>query len=55
MSNDLTASIVHIINSAGGTLPADVISQAHVLVVHRLTLLDDLKAVSRISSTYAWP
>jgi energy-coupling factor transporter ATP-binding protein EcfA2 len=35
------------------TLPADIISQADVLIIHRLTLLDDVKAVSRLASTYA--
>lgn len=35
------------------TLPADIISQADILIVHHLTLLDDLKAVSRLASTYA--
>jgi len=35
------------------TLPADIIFQADVLVVHHLTLLDDRKAVGRLASTYA--
>jgi len=33
--------------------PRDVIFQADVLVVHHLALLDDLKAASRLASTYA--
>jgi len=36
-----------------GTLPADVISQSDVIIIHRLTMLDDVKAVSRLASTYA--
>jgi len=35
------------------TLPADVISQTDVLVIHHLTLLDDVRAISRLASTYA--
>ena len=35
------------------TLPADIISQSDVIIIHRLTMMDDLKAVSRLASTYA--
>ena len=34
-------------------LSADTLSQADILVIHRLILLDDVKAVSRLASTYA--
>jgi len=34
-------------------LPADVISQAGVLIIHRLTMLADVQAMSHLASTYA--
>jgi len=34
-------------------LPADIISQADILIIHRLTMLDDVKAIARLASTYA--
>jgi DNA helicase HerA-like ATPase len=34
-------------------LPADVISQVGILVIHRLTMLADVQAMSRLASTYA--
>jgi hypothetical protein len=34
-------------------LPADTLSQADILVIHRLTLLADVKAVGNLASTYA--
>ncbi len=34
-------------------LPADTLSQADILIIHRLTLLADVKAVGNLASTYA--
>jgi hypothetical protein len=34
-------------------LPADTLSQADILVIHRLTLVADVKAVGNPASTYA--
>ncbi len=34
-------------------LPADTLSQADILVIHRLTLVADVKAVGNLASTYA--